>query len=133
MQLPGLGPLQVSSNGAEMSSWQLISTAPVDGTKIMVIDPKGNHIIARFCPPGLHGGSFYSDEDRWVIDPTHWQPLDDPPPKPNPITELGINGGPRLYKENQSMYWHTGGYWLINSWVKLAHKILEAESKGWVE
>lgn len=58
-----------------MSEWQLISTAPRDGTEVLVWD--GEEILAahwiemdwEWCP-------LYAD---FPLNPTHWQHLPDPP------------------------------------------------------
>lgn len=79
-----------------MSAWQPIETAPKDGTLILTFsadaaaapmtDPFGNPgtsmMVMRWLPYG--GGKFDPvDEagDFWTnhYDPTHWQPLPEPP------------------------------------------------------
>ena len=64
-----------------MSEWKGIETAPKDGTRVIVNDPKS---------PGageVTVGSYDPDDERWGDDaargfpiyPTHWQPLPEPP------------------------------------------------------
>lgn len=59
-----------------MSDWQPIETAPKDGTSVLIYggNPLGP-LIARSW-----GGSVWSDGSfPGVTDPTHWQPLPEPP------------------------------------------------------
>lgn len=66
-----------------MAEWQPIETAPKDGTRILVFVPDG-----RSDEPGQHLVSWYcntwvitTDERDWtfVLEPTHWMPLPEPP------------------------------------------------------
>jgi hypothetical protein len=61
-----------------MMEWQLIETAPTDGTVVMLFDP-----VLFWPTPGEHvtideGFGWRSINYGW-IDPTHWMPLPEPP------------------------------------------------------
>jgi len=77
-----------------MSEWQDISTAPKDGSTIILTD--GRSVVAGAYAPGLHGESFcwafvddwqQADAEEEAVCPnafkkhavTHWQPLPSPP------------------------------------------------------
>lgn len=64
---------------ADKATWQLIDTAPKDGTRVLIWreneDPTKGYFVEEV------GGWFDDCEVQlWrVIPPTHWQPLPDPP------------------------------------------------------
>jgi hypothetical protein len=80
--------MQPDANG-----WMLIESAPKDGSKILVWNVDyGSHLTFwDWWPKGWHGrhtdythdDSDSADQDPGAItldfDPTHWQPLPDPP------------------------------------------------------
>lgn len=69
-----------------MTEWQDISTAPRDGTRVLLLDDDGETILS-----GLWGRRFFAKNDsdwQWVMfegdsetlcNPTHWMPLPQPP------------------------------------------------------
>lgn len=64
-----------------MSEWQDISTAPKDGTRILVYGPDG-HDIAEYEVWGQwvrRATAEYDNEGMVVAAPTHWMPLLPPP------------------------------------------------------
>ena len=80
--------------------WKPISTAPKDGTKVLIVNPLGAMDVSSyvrnwqerrvFVRPGINGDIYKSvleDLGRWGSDtafnPTHWMPLP-PPPKDQP-------------------------------------------------
>jgi len=87
-----------------MSEWQDISTAPKDGTAVLLFEPMESRFIADGFVQGPRVGEMlgigvghwiwpdwsepywadYFDGDRLMSDPTHWMPL---PPPPSPHTE----------------------------------------------
>jgi|688.fasta_scaffold191249_7 hypothetical protein len=81
--------------GAAMSDWQPIETAPKDGTRIIVGKESGyvmawassaywfNREPCRHspaCKPGTHVG--WTDGFDTLSAPTHWMPLPAPPVQP---------------------------------------------------
>jgi hypothetical protein len=59
-----------------MSAWLPISTAPKDGTRILVV--RGNGVgIVRWI--GAPHDIWKTDGDYRIARPTHWQPLPEPP------------------------------------------------------
>lgn len=74
-----------------MSEWRDISTAPKDGTPVLLVIPEnsGGHIPPIFI--GAYHGEWYtygasSSGTLWRGQPTHWQPL------PAPLGEGGEEG-----------------------------------------
>ena len=69
-----------------MACWQPISTAPKDGTYVLVATGSGdwgdesesNPHIAQY-DPGAVTGDWRIQLDGQHIDPTHWMPLPAPP------------------------------------------------------
>jgi hypothetical protein len=71
-----------------MSTWQLIETAPKDGTKIVLMNPSGLKYYAP-CQWSLAGDIsedgfwlWWQAEPEWLTEvqnPTHWMLLDVPP------------------------------------------------------
>jgi hypothetical protein len=72
------------------NSWQPISTAPRDGSVVMLYWPTLS--ITNYPAVGFHHGDEYGwslqDRDYGEVIPTHWRPLPAPPPIPTP-TEPG--------------------------------------------
>jgi hypothetical protein len=72
-----------------MNEWQPIKTAPKDGTPILIFEPspylkKGWIDVVQ----NFYEIEYKSDADKWYArdsaeiscdNPTHWQPLPDPP------------------------------------------------------
>ena len=61
-----------------MSGWQPIETAPKDGTVVLLLGRSGRHADGFFEPKAYNGIGV------WVwpyvhAEPTHWQPLPEPP------------------------------------------------------
>ncbi len=64
-----------------MSEWQLIETAPRDGTEILIFGP-GQMSVARWANTHLRGGwAVYTDHGWYGFESyaTHWMPLPEPP------------------------------------------------------
>lgn len=62
-----------------MSEWQPIETAPKDGTYLLTSDGKWREVckfVDGFWCSDLEGESY-----SYVLEPTHWQPLPEPPPE----------------------------------------------------
>ena len=77
--------LTIPSPPQSLSPWQPISTAPKDGTDILIMTGETMHVVRW---KNVHG-----DFDYWVVDdnkhgpftlrgkePTHWIPLPEPAP-----------------------------------------------------
>lgn len=67
-----------------MSEWQDISTAPKDGTKVLLYSKDDESEIIEVCywiEEGIYDepGWFCSDEEFCFVHPTHWMPIPDPP------------------------------------------------------
>lgn len=66
-----------------MNNWRIISTAPRDGTAILIWPyvpsyVHGEEVTIGFFDPYVN--SFVSEHNsRYPIEPTHWQPLPEPP------------------------------------------------------
>ena len=63
-----------------MSDWQLIETAPRDGTEFLAWDGSGYHVVYSHEFELSNGNHAWFNGDVYVK-PTHWQPLPDPPEK----------------------------------------------------
>lgn len=73
-----------------MTDWRPISTAPVDGTGVILFDPLlgivGGAFLAAMTEDGddVEAGwevsDFVGGELRYDADPTHWMPLPEAPP-----------------------------------------------------
>jgi hypothetical protein len=71
-------------------NWQLIETAPKDGTFVLVAWTHAKRYdvaAAKWCfkdpdSDGWHdedGGAWFDDDDEECNPPTHWMPLPEPP------------------------------------------------------
>lgn len=60
-----------------MSKWQPIETAPRDGRRVLVCS-EGRHMFVAFWD-SKYWGWRVSRDSVVAADPTHWQPLPDPP------------------------------------------------------
>ena len=75
-----------------MSEWQPIETAPKDGTRVVLFQPKNDGKGYIACASWdsywqwVERGADYATELTGVgeLHPTHWQPLPEPPPPPQP-------------------------------------------------
>ena len=56
------------------NEWQLIETAPKDGTEVVVVDIDGD----RFIASSIDGQNWY-DGFYPIYSPSHWMPLPAPP------------------------------------------------------
>ena len=73
---------------AEETRWQLIETAPKDGTRILLHDVAEytDGRVERFVFTGAwdvdqyYGARWLADDLSWRPTPTHWMPLSCPPP-----------------------------------------------------
>ena len=71
-----------------MSEWQDISTAPKDGTEILVAGPAWDDLSKGFFQTVAMwiDHAWFQEQtdypDAAVYDPTHWQPLPEPPSQP---------------------------------------------------
>lgn len=77
-----------------MSAWQTIATAPKDGTMILVTGCNGFGMVIPaefvsesvdedFVGPGWFGCPASALWTRRIANPTHWQPLPEPPCPPS--------------------------------------------------
>jgi len=66
-----------------MSQWKPISTAPKDGSYVILYVPDEDSELTIAC--WIYGDwrSWVWSEDCWqnVLNPTHWMPLPEPPKK----------------------------------------------------
>lgn len=62
-------------------TWLDISTAPRDGTEILVVFSTGVMAVRRWHRDlrSKAGGYWVSGNYRFFAEPTHWMPLPDPP------------------------------------------------------
>ena len=77
-----LGVLLAKKLDAEqkMTQWQPITTAPKDGTWILVFDQSSDHTVNLATWLALDDGSWVEPYEQWTtFKPTHWQPLPDAP------------------------------------------------------
>lgn len=78
-----------------MSEWRTIDSAPRDGTRVLVYGKPeplrmDGETLVEWNITGVHAaywdacdGAFCLDGGSWLgpfIEPTHWQPLPEPPP-----------------------------------------------------
>ncbi len=61
-----------------VSEWKPISTAPDDGTRILLVNPLGWVGSGEF-KDGFQGPGFYFEGNTLKSHPTHWQYLPPPP------------------------------------------------------
>ena len=60
------------------TDWQPIETAPKDGTVIQLFDPDHfKESSGQFM--GNYDEGWYSEHYDWILNPTHWMPLPEPP------------------------------------------------------
>lgn len=76
-----------------MSEWRNISTAPKDGTSVLCYDPLSRRndpdAVGRICTMRWDGKVWRVDIHSFVsFDPTHWQPLPEPPPRAGMGSEM---------------------------------------------
>ena len=70
-----------------MTKWQEISTAPKDGTHILLALRKKVHTGINWSGKRVVSGYFHTQGHDWVLEgnwaskikPTHWMPLPEPP------------------------------------------------------
>lgn len=60
-----------------LKQWQTISTAPRDGTFILMYDPDFGH--PKTGTGDAKGFYFFGDDDRYYFAPKYWMPLPTPP------------------------------------------------------
>jgi hypothetical protein len=58
----------------DAQGWRPISTAPRDGTDVLIYDPTDTK-----NPVAVDWYSHDADTPGWLGNPTHWQPLPPPP------------------------------------------------------
>lgn len=58
--------------------WQVIETAPKDGTLILAIEKSGP-VLIEWESDGISGGSWRDQDHYGHPDVTHWMPLPTPP------------------------------------------------------
>lgn len=64
-----------------MSEWRPISTAPKDGTFVLICQPSGYVTVAQFCIDDFWRS--HVDQDPWqAFTPRWWMPLPRPPQEP---------------------------------------------------
>jgi len=60
--------------------WQIIDTAPRDGTAILLWFNDGIVVAHWHAATDGHAGAWWDRNDEWTFEhPSHWQPLPDPP------------------------------------------------------
>lgn len=63
--------------------WRDITTAPKDGTEILVCDLRGWRCVASWDSHVFRGEvAGWRDGQCYSVNPTHWQPLPSPPALP---------------------------------------------------
>ena len=63
-----------------MSEWKPIKTAPKDGTRVLLYDADGTSIGHYSVHRRISSEYGWLGEDGFpLVNPTHWQPLPDPP------------------------------------------------------
>lgn len=64
-----------------MAEWQPIATAPKDGTRVLVAAPSHLTMIGAWLEKRVTymEGKWWSNNAPIIPDPTHWQPLPEPP------------------------------------------------------
>lgn len=77
-----------SPGAAIMTAWRDISTAPKDGTRILLTAPYGD-VPGNWIGVGAFYCAAWRDDRTYVLfGPTHWMPLPPPPKSPTaPISE----------------------------------------------
>lgn len=58
-----------------MSEWQLIETAPQDGSSILAWEAESN----MRCVAAYYNNGWWKDQRGQFFKPTHWMPLPEPP------------------------------------------------------
>lgn len=114
-----------------MSEWQDISTAPRNGTRLLLLHLPTYTISSGGYDPCHHVWYGLSH------DPTHWQALP-APPKPEKATQIEVDirsrDGIGICKQNndkETDRWCFMGYSSTKvNWVKLAEAILKADEAG---
>ena len=75
-------PITISEGKVNMIEWRLIETAAKDGSRMIVYCPVWGIVTeAHFC--NEHKAWFFDNPEtiEGLIQPTHWMPLPEPPPK----------------------------------------------------
>lgn len=83
----------LSQDGEDAKGWQPISTAPKDGTTILVHSPLMGRVIVEWSGGGwdiIH--DFADATESTLRDATHWQPLPEPPSSAMSATTEGGEG-----------------------------------------
>ena len=58
--------------------WQLIETAPKDGTPVLLFYT-GLMYVAQWVPESEFGPVWCSVDATMILNPSHWMPLPEPP------------------------------------------------------
>lgn len=56
-------------------SWELIETAPKDGTKFIATNWRSQEVFRCWWVSSLRDGGFWQDDHDSEQEPTHWMPL----------------------------------------------------------
>ena len=72
-----------------MSEWQPISTAPRDGTRVLLGYSEGDWIGAWVSYSTVSNGGYRLTFDEMFdgVEPTHWAPLPEPPKVESPFNK----------------------------------------------
>jgi len=67
-----------------MAEWQPIESAPMDWTDVLVFSPSHEDtntggVFCAWYDPEAEGWYAHQAQDLFGLEPTHWQPLPEPP------------------------------------------------------
>lgn len=75
-----------------MSHWQLIETAPKDGSTMLLWSAKARYkpVVGKWVESWK---SWQSQPGAWTVNPTHWMPLPEPPASGEHLEAIRVGGG----------------------------------------
>lgn len=125
-------PINASSGRWEMSDWQPISTAPRDGSWLLLAHTNGRIMIGYVYPSGKLGDDIQIFDEPF----SHWMPLPEPPqnkeklPPPH-VGEIFIPTKPQPFR----LDWERLAVWLgiilsgIAGWIGIVYGIIRLWGK----